>query len=831
MKYKKKELLYTIDLLDRANQSIANCAVHKIESIESTLMECQNAAIEVGTYLETLGERTKPIVKLLEDYCENIYQQSIHLNNESVYRELSEKNHNQLKEIRESINCESVLDRKEVVFLPYKASMWDSLESIWMAAKKDESCDVYVVPVPYYEKNSDGSLETMVYEENEYPEYVPVVDWREYQMEERRPDITFIHNPYDDSNYVTSVHPDFYSREIKKYTDLLVYIPYFVGIDGKVAEYFCTTPGVFNADKVIVESEAVKKLYIEAIRKVEKENNCEGIFGDLEKKILALGSPKLDWICNWNIGKINIPREWKKLIYDKDEKKRKVILYNTTVNALLNNSNAVLEKIEKVLDWFKHENKVVLLWRPHPLVMSAIKSMRPELYNKYIAIVNQYKYEGWGIYDDTANLERAILISDAYYGDRSSVIELYKETGKPVLIQTYDDSRDIDKDERLGTENLLYDDGMIWLTGISDNKLYTYDLSRGKTTLFYTFEDEKEDQEWLFRAISKKDNLLFLIPFSASALYIIDVLTKKVRKREVTELCQSKYIDYCSTKKFSTFAWYENSIFLIGTTYPAIVKYDYVSDTMTYITDWFHEVQKRFTDYKDFIFKKIYVDGKRFFAPCCRSSCVLEFDMETLEYKVHDLDTDVKGFIATCKNKDQFWLIPRIDEKIVCWDPLKEKVEEYVFLKNEAAYMNFYSDLIEADKEHILLLGGGAKDTLLLDTDKKTVEILSERLHNLGPLSYVGYDQSAFYVFSVYFKLLVKIENKKVYFQKIYSPQYCESLEKQTDSCVQKENKINTLEELAGEISSIDINFADKEDRVTCGELIWDYIKSIRIVS
>jgi hypothetical protein len=48
---------------------------------------------------------------------------------------------------------------------------------------------------------------------------------------------------------------------------------------------------------------------------------------------------------------------------------------------------------------------------------------------------NQYLAEGWGIYDDTADLDRAIAISDAYYGDGSSVVQLYQQTGKPVMIQ------------------------------------------------------------------------------------------------------------------------------------------------------------------------------------------------------------------------------------------------------------------------------------------------------------------------------------------------------------------------------------------------------------
>lgn len=43
------------------------------------------------------------------------------------------------------IRAENAVDhvpvRKEVVFLPYKANMWDSLESVYLAAREDENCD------------------------------------------------------------------------------------------------------------------------------------------------------------------------------------------------------------------------------------------------------------------------------------------------------------------------------------------------------------------------------------------------------------------------------------------------------------------------------------------------------------------------------------------------------------------------------------------------------------------------------------------------------------------------------------------------------------------
>ena len=93
-------------------------------------------------------------------------------------------------------------------------------------------------------------------------------------------------------------------------------------------------------------------------------------------------------------------------------------------------------KTLKKEDIFKeNQDEVALLWRPHPLVKATVESMRPQLWIEYDRIVRKYQEEGWGIYDDSADLDRAIEISDAYYGDSSSVVQLYQQTGKPVMMQ------------------------------------------------------------------------------------------------------------------------------------------------------------------------------------------------------------------------------------------------------------------------------------------------------------------------------------------------------------------------------------------------------------
>lgn len=439
-KYVKNHILEIVKSLFHANQLLEKLIKkNSIDKIGILLQEMQAAAIEVGeTIEESQGEGTD-VVHSLEMLCELIWETS---------QAQMSKRSRLCKEINKSLDIirrqiRDITERSEVVFLPYKASMWDSLESVWMAAEEDENCDAYVIPIPYYDKNEDESFKEVHYEAEEYPNYVPITHYNDYNFKERHPDAIFIHNPYDEYNHVTSVHPFFYSKNLKQFTDKLVYIPYFVlnEVDPdddeavRNIEDFCTEPAVLYADYVIVQSEAMRQIYINSMVKLLGEKDIPK--SHWEKKILGLGSPKVDKVLTSGKEKTEMPKEWLKIVQKPDGTNKRIILYNTTVAALLYYEDKLLEKMKTVFRIFKeNQDEVALLWRPHPLMHATIGSMRSELREEYSRIEEQYKKEGWGIYDDTADMNRAIAVSDAYYGDRSSLVQLYYKTGKPIMIQS-----------------------------------------------------------------------------------------------------------------------------------------------------------------------------------------------------------------------------------------------------------------------------------------------------------------------------------------------------------------------------------------------------------
>lgn len=440
----REKHLKTINLLSQAVEAVTRLVkVGNAQACLILLAECQDSAVALGNHIEKLYGLETKTVRALEQYCENLYQFSVAMEDVTGLEEALIALKKATELVHSTYEAEFP-DKKEVVFLPYNASMWDSLESVWMAARDDEECDAYVVPIPYYSFDENHCVKEFHYEGDRYPDYVPITSYQEYDLELRHPDMIFIHNPYDECNAVTSVAPEYYAVKIKDYTEKLVYIPYYVlseiEPDDEVAienmKHFCYLPGTRYADQVIVQSENMREIYINEYLKAAKEAGEKITREELEKRILGLGSPKLDKVNTTKVEDLNIPDEWLKLIVKSDGSWKKIIFYNTSLTSFLKAGEQMLRKIQDVFRIFKeNQEDVALLWRPHPLMQETVANSYPELWEQYQEMVQQYREEGWGIYDDSAELERAVGISDAYYGDSSSVVTLYQETGKPVMIQ------------------------------------------------------------------------------------------------------------------------------------------------------------------------------------------------------------------------------------------------------------------------------------------------------------------------------------------------------------------------------------------------------------
>lgn len=621
--------------------------------------DCQEGAISIGSFIERLeGEGTRTVT-LLEEYCELLFKVS----NGEISEKLLRKH---LFQIENSVKSELNPDKIEIVFLSYKASMSDSLESIYLAAKEDPDCDAFWIPVPYFERNADGSLGTMHYEGADcYGTNIECADWQQYDFEIRYPDVVFTFAPYDAGNYITSIHPNFYCERLRNFTDLLIYIPYFVAVDD-VQEHFCTVAGCVFAHKVVLQSEKIRDTYV----RIFKEAYGNG-FGKPEDKFIALGSPKYDKVLNTKREDCKLPQDWRELIGDK-----KVIFYNTSIGSLLEGNEQYLQKLRYVLGAFRNRDDVVLWWRPHPLNEATYKAMRPQLLDEYEQIIADYKRSGWGIYDNTFDLHRALAWSDGYYGDMSSIVSLYYAIGKPLLL----DSSTVSVFEN------FYDDGeQFWFTDYLYNALVRIDKSTWEAEYIGIFRNEKLNSQRLYTSTVEMGGKLYFTPFSANTIAVFDKATRQFDEIKM-DCCPVGSTGYNEKMKFYSSVKYENWIFFIPFSFPGIVRYDTASGELDCFWDWREDLERRMPKTDAFYFKGAIVLGHCIYAAAASTNAVLVFDMKSNQSTLHTVGEEGFCYSGICYDGVNFWLAPRFGTACVKWC---EKTGQYsVFELSE----NTFSD-------------------------------------------------------------------------------------------------------------------------------------------
>jgi len=604
----------------------------------------------------------------------------------------------------ESVFKSEVKTKKEVVFLPYKASMWDSLESIYLAAKADSDCDAFVMPIPYCDKK-DGRL-TEMHWETEYSKNIPLIDYRKYDIAERRPDMIFIHNPYDDLNIVTSVHPDFYSERLRNFTNCLVYVPYFVGNGTHVTPHFCTVPGCLFAHKVIVQTEREREIYVSEYKKATRESGS---------KFLALGSPKLDKAISAKREDFEIPAEWEKLINGK-----KVIFYGLSIGALLTYSvegnkpsNKYLQKVRSVFEFFKNRDDAVLLWRPHPLLEGTIKSMRPWLEQEYAEIVNEYKSGGYGIYDDSQDLNRAVALSDMYYGDGSSVMSLFTATGKAVLGQLFDFPY---------YHGILDDGNFIWFMDFQ-NVLYRHNKENKNTECIGMIAIQNASA--YLNIVANNEKLYFAPYYKNNKIVFFDTDKNMFEQIDFKDDCKydRKYNIAVSFKKF---------IYFIPHDFPAIMKLNANTNEIEYFSMWMDDVSKlqvsklQHEVWKDTRFFGFCVVGTEIALVIHKANAVMFFNMESDNYKIKKIGEKSERYHGICFDGQDYYIASYHESYVVKWNResnVFSKINIPSFSRKENIHANF---LIQYLNGYVWLLPIGANNAYKIDINTNRITELPE---------------------------------------------------------------------------------------------------------
>lgn len=662
----KKECLELMDSLEESEKILKRLVkAGGVEDAVALLADMQQAAIAVGTQIEEREGEDSPAVAMLEEYCELLYRCSTD-ETWTEARQLLGGLGKLRRQIRKSIQ-EHVHEKREVVFFPYNASMWDSMESIWQAAEGNPDCQALVVPIPYYERNPDGSFGKLHYEGTQFPQNVPVFDWQSYHVEDRHPDVIVIHNPYDSNNYVTSVHPDFYAKRLTKYTKHLVYVPYSTG-GLSVSRELCVNAGTIFADHVVVESKPALKCYQQSFEGAVLAGMADrGWEKQMLKKLLLLGSPKIDKAVSCRKEDYSLPEAWRTLLDGK-----RAVLYNISIGGLLAGNEQALKKLEDVLLFFQRQKKVVLWWRPHPLIEQTLSSMRPGLVGQYQKLVQWYRKENFGIYDDTKDLYRAIAFTDLHYGDSSSVVYLYGVRGKPILFQNQNyllERRNTNREVTLFWGDCTGENGKLWGLEMYGSGVFEMELESGQVKKLGELPDPENTRLSLYKRIFHSGGSLWIVPRRAVGVFQYNQQEGRFIRRPLPGAqAELRYALLDGGK-----------LYIITADYGRLITVDTQTGNSTMEPlklpkrpEW--EIGLHWFDLGPEICK---VEHRLYFV-IFQTNLLVEYDLRTKKTKLFSVGNPSNQYTHVVFDGDFFWLVPYVASSgtVVRWDRETERVWE-----------------------------------------------------------------------------------------------------------------------------------------------------------
>ena len=280
-----------------------------------------------------------------------------------------------------------------LAFCPYKASMFDCMESVFVAAEED-GLVADIIPLDYQTLPDGEWHNESTFFRGKTPHVCTLEDLITGQY-----DVIIIHYPYDGRNNVTKLRQDCWVESLKQYGKVC-YIPYHGNIAEEKWSRFYTMPGAAESDAIVLGSDFDVQMF-------KKENPYYA--GEI---IQVSDSPKTDApLLHEND---ELPEKWKDL-------KQPITLI---IGTLWTFTHDPVGRILKHQDIVRKEVEAghSIIYRPHPLVYHAICVMRPEAKELYNDFLDQLREDGVVI-DDGPNLHRTLAVAQKIYIDPSSVIK------------------------------------------------------------------------------------------------------------------------------------------------------------------------------------------------------------------------------------------------------------------------------------------------------------------------------------------------------------------------------------------------------------------------
>ena len=439
------EKLHNAFLAEISRKTAGAEQADSVAQLLDMLAQCQSVAIDLGNFIEQMkGEENlsaKACVAALEEYCEKIFDVYNNLplaveREKEDFQKLCAALNQAFVQMKQTVENE-IIHKKLVAFLPDNPKRWKEMQALYDYYRQQENTEVCVIPLPLFAKNLYGEIVAGQdeYDKNdkrgEYPADLNIIAWHTVQMQSYEFAAIVIQNPYDAENPYLTVPPAYYAKQLQQYTDCLIYMmPQGVNdftendiTDVYGLKYSLMMPGAMYADRILIESPAMKALFVNHLTAFAGEDTKE-VWADKVMTISAFSGESAQTGQPVQNGQCGQTPPKKKLLYCIGE------------NEFYENAEMAINKVKErlnVMTQYPESLKVAVCLYPYDIAAwdictgqekdMLVQVLKEYQKNKGIELLMKNVFDINGIDDMTA-----------YYGSPSPLICRFVQQRKPAMV-------------------------------------------------------------------------------------------------------------------------------------------------------------------------------------------------------------------------------------------------------------------------------------------------------------------------------------------------------------------------------------------------------------
>ncbi len=222
---------------------------------------------------------------------------------------------------------------------------------------------------------------------------------------------------------------------------------------------------------------------------------------------------------------------------------------------------------------------------------------------------------------------------------------------------------------------------------------------------------------------AKSDSVAFY-DFKKDTLSYTRIAQPKIKTREI----------YNQEKKFWGGFSSRDSLYLLGASYPAIMKINADGVQTSYLDDWVEELQDLIPENDtSFYFAHSYLmDGENVYIPGRASGAMFGLNLLTDQVTVYAINSSVKMLHGIINSGEKKWVLASMNdrESLLSWSPENGLMDEIIIEKNQSEDLYWWSP-VESD-EYIYLFQMNGNAVYRVNVQEKMIEPCTEITNAIG---------------------------------------------------------------------------------------------------